>query len=129
MFMIGVYVNDIILAGKSDKRMKEIKKDLAKKFNIKDMGKLHHFLGKKIIQYENTGEVWIGQPAYTESLLQKFGMDQAKPVGTPVDGMKLVKAAEDDKQIDQQLYQSANVFICWNETRYHICCEQCGKIF
>ena len=107
MFMIGVYVDDIILAGKSDKRRKEVKRDLAKKFNIKDMGKLHHFLGKKIIQYENTGEVWIGQPAYTENLLQKFEMDQAKPVGTPVDSMKLVKAAEDDKQIDQQLYQSA----------------------
>ena len=71
MGMIGVYVNDIILAGKSDKRMKEVEEDLAKKFNIKDMGKLHHFLGKKIIQ----------------------------PVGTPVDSMKLVKAAEDDKQI------------------------------
>ena len=41
MFMIGVYVDDIILTGKSDKRMKEVKKDLAKKFNIKDMGKLH----------------------------------------------------------------------------------------
>ena len=77
MFIIGVYVNDIVLAGKSDKKIEEVKKALAKQFDIKDMGKLHYFLCMKVIQNEETGEVWIGQPAYTESLLQKLGMCEA----------------------------------------------------
>ena len=47
MFFIGVYVDDIILAGKGDKRMKAA---LAKKLDIKDMGKLHYFLGMKVVQ-------------------------------------------------------------------------------
>ena len=47
-------------AGKSDKRTAEVKEDLAKQFQVKDMGELHYFLGVKIIQ---SGEVWIGQPA------------------------------------------------------------------
>jgi len=47
LFFIGVYVDDIILAGCSDKRIKEVKDALAHKFDIKDMGKLHYFLGTK----------------------------------------------------------------------------------
>jgi hypothetical protein len=106
-FFIGVYVDDIILAGESEKRMKEVKDTLTKKFDIKDMGELHYFLGMKI-QLDKTGDVWIGQPAYAESLLRKFGMSEAKPVSTPVDtSMKFIQAAEDEQCIDQQVYQSA----------------------
>ena len=61
-----------------------------------------------ILQNEKSGEVWIGQPAYTENLLEKFGMSESKPVSTPVDpSVTLVKATEDDHCFDQQLYQSA----------------------
>ena len=108
MFLIGVYVDDIILAGKSDKGIKEVKRALAAKFDIKDMGRLHYFLGVKILQDEQTGNVWIGQPAYVESVLKKFGMDNSKPVSTPIDpSTKLTKATEDEQSVDQHLYQSA----------------------
>ena len=74
MFFIGVYVDNIILTGRSDKKMKDIKNALAHKFDIKDMGKLHYFLGTKILQDEKSMNIWIGQPAYTNKLLKKFGM-------------------------------------------------------
>ena len=107
VFFMGVYVDDIILAGESEKRMKEVKDTLTNKFDIKDMGELHYFLGMKI-QLDKTGDIWIGQPAYAESLLQKFGMSEAKPVSTPVDtSIKFIQATEDEKCIDQQVYQSA----------------------
>ena len=104
-FFIGVYVNDIILVGKSKTRMKEVKVALAKKLDIKDMGKLHYFLGLKVVQDEESGDIWIGQPAYTENLLKKFGMDTSKQVSTPVDTS--TKFAEDEQSVDQQRYQSA----------------------
>ena len=108
MFVVAVYVDDIVLAGRSDERMTEVKKALAKQFEVKDMGELHYFLGVKIIQDPKSGEVWIGQPAYTKSVLQKFGMENAKTVNTPVDtSMKLVKGMKDSESVDQGLYQSA----------------------
>lgn len=61
MFMIGVYVDDIVFA---EKRLSEVKQSLAKDFDIKDMGRLHYFLGMRVIQNDETNEVWIGQPAY-----------------------------------------------------------------
>ena len=95
MFVIAVHVDDIVLATKSDERMAEVKKGLAEGFEVKDMGQLHHFLGVKVIQNPQTGEVWIGQEAYAQSILQKFGMENTKPINTPVDASsKLVKTTE-----------------------------------
>ena len=78
IFMIAVYVDDIVLAGKSDKRMTEVKQALAKQFQVKDMGELHYFLGVNIFQDSNKGEVCIGQPSYAANLVQNFGMEHAK---------------------------------------------------
>ena len=108
MFVIAVYVDDIVLAGKSNRKMSEVKNALASKFDVKDMGKLHYFLGVKVIQDQEGEKIWIGQPAYAESILQKFGMENAKPVSTPVDtGTKLIKSTDESEGVDQTLYQSA----------------------
>ena len=37
-----VYVDDILLAGKTDQKINEVKQALAELFKIRDMGKLHH---------------------------------------------------------------------------------------
>lgn len=118
MFIIAVYVDDILLAGKSDERMTQVKEALAKQFKMKDMGELHHFLGVKIIQQPEAGRVWIGQPAYTRSVLEKFGMENSKPINTPVDvSMKLVKATDDSEKVDQAEYQSAVGSLLYLSTR------------
>ena len=64
-FIIAVHVDDIILAGKSDQLITETKEALAKRFEMKDLGLLHHFLGVRVVQNSDTGEVSIGQPVYT----------------------------------------------------------------
>ena len=108
MFVIAVHVDDIVLATRSDKRMAEVKRGLGEGFEVKDMGELHHFLGVKVMQNLLTGEVWIGQPAYAERVLEKFGMENAKPIATPVDvSLKLVKTTEECQSIDQVFFQSA----------------------
>ena len=100
--IILVHVDDLLLACKSEKRMAEIKEELAKQFVMKDMGKVHHFLGIKVIQNLNDAEVWISQPAFTRSVLEKFGMENSKPVTTPVDlSSKLVKAVNGSEKINQ----------------------------
>ena len=65
-------------------------------------------MGLKVIQDKKSGIVWIRQPAYTESVLQKFGMENAKAIDTPADPRtNLVKATEKSESVDQQLHQSA----------------------
>ena len=50
LFYMGVYVDDIVLAGKDGASIEKVKKELGTKFDIKDLGKLNYFLGMTIVQ-------------------------------------------------------------------------------
>ena len=104
MFLIAIYVDHILLAGKSIERLNAVKQALSQQFQVKDMGELHYFLGVTVIQDHKAGSVWIGQQSYTENILKKFGMEDAKSIRTPVDtSVKLIKGGNDDTSVDQQL--------------------------
>ena len=103
-----MYVDDIIIAGRDKSSIKRVKRQLAAKFDIKDLGKLSYFLGISIIQDQDKKTTWMGQTAYTERLLAKMGMNDCNQVKTPADpGNHLVKADEDEPALNQQLYRSA----------------------
>ena len=78
MFIVGVYVDDIIIESKNEEHLKRFKQALGEEFDVKDLGRLHYFLGIKIIQDNSIGDVRIGQPAYTNKVLEKFEMQSAK---------------------------------------------------
>ena len=117
-FLIGIYVDDILLAGRSEKRLAKVKSDLSEKFDVKDLGELNHFLGVKIVQNHSAGTIWIGQPTYTEEVLKKFGMENCKPVATPAEaGQKLTKGTEDSEYVDKVHYQSVVGSLLYLSTR------------
>ena len=105
--MVGVYVDDIVIGGESEKQTKEFELALGEKFDV-------YFLGMKIAEDAISGGggggggVWMGQPAYIEKVLNKFGMKDGKSVATPVDAStRLTKAEGGEEEVDQSLYQSA----------------------
>ena len=52
--------------------------------------------------------MWIGQLAYTQAVVKKFGMEHCKSANTPVTvGTKLLKATEQSEVVDATLSQSA----------------------
>ena len=107
-FLIGVYVDDILLAGRSEKQLREVKSALSEKFYVKDLGELNHFVGVKMVQNPCAGTLWIGQLTYTEEVLKKFGIESCKPVATPAEvGQKLTKGTENSEYVDKVLYQLA----------------------
>ena len=42
MFLITVYIDDIVLGGRNEAKMKAVKEELSEKFKIKDLGTLHY---------------------------------------------------------------------------------------
>ena len=94
---------------KLEKPADQLKSDLGHRFQLKNMCKLKcYFLGVSVKQNSETVTTWIIQPANTEAVLQKFGMEHSKPANTPVaEGTKLVKATEESESIDASQYQSA----------------------
>lgn len=74
---------------------------------MKDLGTLHYFLGVKVVQESLTGVSWIGQPSYTEKILQQYKMHDCKAVSTPVNpDLKLIAAEDSNDVCNQQMHQA-----------------------
>ena len=82
--IIGVYVDDFVITGESSERIEQVKTSLSEKFDVKDLGEQHYFLGVQVGQDHKRGTVWMRQPTFTESVLQKYNMSEAKSGKTPV---------------------------------------------
>ena len=107
MFVAAVYVDDIILGGKSEHKLNQVKQELSQTFEMKDLGTLHHFLGVKVIQDQLSKSIWIGQPMYTEKILLRFDVHNSKPVGSPVNpDVKLTACKNPNDVCNQEMNQA-----------------------
>ncbi len=102
--VIGVYVDDLLLLATTDEEMSKLKKTLAQKFKMKDLGKLHHLLGFKVTVNKNY--ISLDHSTYIDNMLKKYAMQDAYGVETPAD-ISVVLVSDDtrSKPADQQLYQ------------------------
>jgi len=80
--IIAVYVDDIMLTGSNPTEIHHVKQHLHNLFGIKDLGKLHYFLGLEI-SYTNDGIV-LSQRKFTMDLLKDSGLDTSKVASTPL---------------------------------------------
>ena len=103
--IIAVYVDDLIILSDSDSEMDNIKYALAQRFRMKDLGPLHYCLGISIEQGD--GQVAIHQKQYIQSILHRFGLEEANTVATPADvNVKLCKDDTTSNAVDPKLYQA-----------------------
>jgi hypothetical protein len=73
-------------------------------FQMSMMGELTFFLG---IQVKQTKEgTFVHQAKYTNDLIKKFAMVDAKLVSTPMSMMPPLDLDEDDEAVDQREYRS-----------------------
>ncbi|GJR21352.1 uncharacterized mitochondrial protein-like protein [Tanacetum coccineum] len=87
-----VYVDDIILTGNNVNFINQVKHQLHKEFNIKDLGSLNYYLGIEILR-NSTGLI-MTQWKYTLKLLQSAGLLNVKPSSIPFD--PIIKLNHDD---------------------------------
>ena len=78
-----LYVDDIIIAGDDYEKVSELKKELMNQFRMKDLGNLHSFLGVNMVRTED--EIKLSQSTYLKKLLKRFGMEECRPVKTPIE--------------------------------------------
>jgi hypothetical protein len=89
MVLIAVYVDDIIIASNSMEEINNLKENLAKIFQMKDMGQIKYCLGIEFNVKKN--KVTMSQKKYVDDLLKRLGMENSKEVSTPMDpNVKLV---------------------------------------
>ena len=110
--IVAVYVDDRIVTTDQIEAFEKLKDDLSREFKMKDLGRLHHCLGIEFEQDVNTNAVFMFQRKYIGDVLRKFGMQDSKPVSTPLDGnIKLSremgpKTSEEMEEMSRVTYQS-----------------------
>ena len=92
--VIGTYVDDILMAGSSDRIMDWFDSVLKKRFKINrsEAGQVNHMLGARIRQDLKAGTLTMDQTAAIEALAKKFKLDStnASPrTSTPMTQQKL----------------------------------------
>ena len=55
--LVVIYVDDLIVTGDSDADIENVKLLLKQKFEMKDLGELHYFLGIEVIR--SPGGIWL----------------------------------------------------------------------
>lgn len=90
VLILLIYVDDIILTGDFDTHIHEFIDVLCKTFAMKDLGLLHYFLGMEVTHHKQG--LLLTQSKYIVQLLHDYGFDGAKPVSTPLSGLRLSKA-------------------------------------
>lgn len=80
-----IYVDDLLIAGKDARVVRNIQEKLKKEFEMADMGEVHHFLGIKVERKMEEGLMTLSQTGQIDKLLLNFGMEQCNPVKTPAE--------------------------------------------
>jgi hypothetical protein len=97
-----VYVDDIIITGSDDHEIGRLKVNLAKEFEVKDLGQLRYFLGIEVSR--SAKGIYLSQRKYILDLLSETGMTGCRPAYTPIEhNHRLVK--EGGSPVDREQYQ------------------------
>jgi hypothetical protein len=79
--ILVLYVDALFLTG-SETFIAECKRDLALEYEMKDLGLMHYFMGLEV--WQRDGQTFLGQGKYEVEILKRFGMQDYRPMSTPM---------------------------------------------
>nr|XP_016461275.1 PREDICTED: uncharacterized mitochondrial protein AtMg00810-like [Nicotiana tabacum] len=97
-----IYVDDIIFGSTNLLLCKDLSNLMQSEFEMSMMGELIFFLGPQIHQSEDG--IFICHTKYTKELIQKFGMSNAKAIGTHMSPSISLDKDEKGNSVDETTY-------------------------
>ena len=70
----------MLLIGNNKEIIQDVKTQLSSKFDMKDLGASNFILGMEIKRDQKRMKVWLNQRKYVKTILQRFNMQECKPV-------------------------------------------------
>ena len=99
-----LYVDDMLIVGKNVSMIDRLKEQLGKAFAMKDMGAAKQILGIRIIRDRKEKKLWLSQEHYIKRVLQRFHMEKAKVVSTPLATHFKLSSKQSPSNEDEKLY-------------------------
>ena len=75
-----LYMDDMLIVERDHMKIRVLKKALSRSFSMKVMGPAKQFLGMHIVRDRTKKLLWLSQEKYVTKVLQRFDMENAKPV-------------------------------------------------
>ncbi|XP_070014778.1 uncharacterized mitochondrial protein AtMg00810-like [Nicotiana sylvestris] len=100
---VAIYVDDVLVTGTHLQEIESLKTFLHSTFKIKDLGRLHYFLGLEI-QYTEKG-ILMSQRKFTIDLLRVFGCIDCPSMTSPMDPSVKLKANKGAPLPDPSYYR------------------------
>jgi hypothetical protein len=79
-----LYVDDMLVAGFNMQDINVLNNKLANSFAMKYLGVANKIIGMRIIRDRKNRNLTLSQGEYIEKVLERFRMQNAKPISTPL---------------------------------------------
>ncbi|GJV75437.1 retrovirus-related pol polyprotein from transposon TNT 1-94 [Tanacetum coccineum] len=103
LIIVQIYVDDIIFGLTCQDMCDEFAKIMHDEFEMSMMGELNFFLGLQIKQMEDG--IFFNQSKYIKEMLKKFGLEDSKPMKTPMSSDTKLTKDEECESVDSTKYR------------------------
>ncbi|GKA43826.1 retrovirus-related pol polyprotein from transposon TNT 1-94 [Tanacetum coccineum] len=103
LITIQIYVDDIIFGSTCQDMCDEFAKIMHDEFEMSMMGELNFFFGLQIKQMEDG--IFFNQFKYIKEMLKKFGLEDSKPMKTPMSSDTKLTKDEECESVDSTKYR------------------------
>lgn len=103
MVFVRVYVDDVLFTGNDLTEIQMLKTFLHEQFKIKDLGRLHYFLGLEVLYRD--GRILISQRKFVLDLLKEYDCLHSTSLSSPLDPTIKLKAKEGVPLSDPTFYR------------------------
>jgi hypothetical protein len=102
--VVGVYVDDLIIAGESRSELSAFKAEMKKVFKMTDLGALSYYLGIEV--HQDDKGISLYQTKYAKQLLEKVRLSQCNPRKIPMEAKFKLSKTGDSSLVDLTEYRS-----------------------
>ncbi|CAM8887961.1 unnamed protein product [Rhodiola kirilowii] len=94
----------MLIAGSSAQEVSKLKKQLFKRFRMKDVGEAKQILGMQIERDRKAGKLHLSQAEYIKKILERFSMQDAKPAKIPLGNQITLSIRDSPKDQEERDY-------------------------
>ncbi|GJX90360.1 retrovirus-related pol polyprotein from transposon TNT 1-94 [Tanacetum coccineum] len=103
LIIVQIYVDDIIFGSTCQEMCDDFAKIMHDEFEMSMMGELNFFLGLQIKQLDDG--IFFNQSKYIKEMLKKFGLEDSKPIKTPMSTETKLTRDEEGESVDNTKYR------------------------
>ncbi|GKA03772.1 retrovirus-related pol polyprotein from transposon TNT 1-94 [Tanacetum coccineum] len=103
LIIVQIYVDDIIFGSTCQDMCDEFAKIMHDEFEMSMMGELNFFLGLQIKQMKDG--IFFNQSKYIKEMLKKFGLEESKPMKTPMSSDTKLTKDKECESVDSTKYR------------------------